>query len=718
MAEPSISELGLLTLRHGNAYAIFDRNGDISPELGVAGLYIDDMRYGTALTLLLGSQKPVSNGAEPDPDGVELIADLHNPAMTDANGLSLAEGAVKIERRITVCDGMVHQKMIVRNETDQPVRLPLSVDFDGDFVDMFAVRGGKRAALGKVDPATVTNGDLRVSWRYHGTDRIERDANIFFSSDPGPASVTDKHAEFVVDLPPGGTKALYLESGKFKADAVGPGPKSYNDAVNVVRDEHALLTSRGVSLEFSDSRLQSWFDQSLQDLAFLTTYYHTGPYPCAGVPWFSVPFGRDGIVTALEMLWARPELARGVLKFLSERQATHVDPTRDAEPGKIMHETRLNEMSRIGQVPFSLYYGGVDTTMLYVVLAGEYLHRTGDKELIKELWPNIRAALGWMEQYGTSKDGFVVYEKKAETGLTNQNWKDSVDSVFYEDGDTNVKFPRAVAEVQGYAYAAWRTGAELAALMHDDAAARAFEDKAEKLYTRFNREFWDRDGFYDLAIDGEGRACRVRASNMGQLLFTGIVPSDRADKVAALMTGDDFFTGFGVRTVREGEAKFDPQSYHNGSVWPHDTALIARGLGQTGHTAEAAKLVQGLLRIAEAEDYRMPELVAGHQRTEGQGPVSFPHACRPQAWAAATAFQGLQALLGLDIDAANNTVQINPSSWPAEWGTINVRDLEVGSKKLSFSVDQGGLHVLENKDGVRIVTPSAAQRTAPPSPSP
>ena len=707
MGEPSINDLNLITLKHGKSYAIFDRNGDISPELGLMGIYVDDMRYTSALTLLLGDEKPHSDGAQLTSDSAELVTSLSNPAMKDKNGADMPENTLHLKRRITVCDGLVHQAITLHNYNNHPVAIPLNFKFDSDFVDMFNVRGrNPKKALGKQEQAEITNNAARATWLYEGVDKKELKANIFFSSEPRPERITTNQAEFLFNLPANGEVTAYLEFGKFKEDAVGPGPKSYQDALNVVRHEREEMLAQGAKLEFSTPQLQEWFDQSLGDLAFLTNHYDSGPYPCAGVPWFAVPFGRDGIITALETLWAKPEIAKGVLQFLSDRQAQQKIAAQDAEPGKIMHETRENEMSRAGMIPFGLYYGGVDTTLLYVLLAGEYLRQTNDEAFIKKIWPNIQAALKWMEDYAEDKNwsaekaqGFMVYQRKLESGLYNQMWKDSQDSVFYEDGNTDVKFPRAVCEVQGYAYAAWNTGKKLAALFHEAAKAKRYGKKAETLYKNFNEKFWDKeDNYYVLALDGDKKPCRVKASNMGQLLFTGIVPPERAGKVVATLMDDKFFSGFGIRTLATGEARYNPLSYHNGTIWPHDTALIAAGMGQTGHAESAAKLFEGLMAAAKGNDWHLPELFGGFQREAGFGPTAYPHACNPHAWAAAAPFQLLQAVLGLEVDAGKREVKINPDHWRPEWGTLKIKSLPVGDKTADIEFSSAGFKVLRNQD--------------------
>jgi glycogen debranching enzyme len=315
----------------------------------------------------------------------------------------------------------------------------------------------------------------------------------------------------------------------------------------------------------------------------LTTHLPTGPYPYAGVPWFNTPFGRDGLITALETLWIEPGLSRGVLAYLASTQATEIVPEQDAEPGKILHETRNGEMAALKEMPFARYYGSVDATPLFVHLANAYYERTGEREFIEQIWPNVEAALSWMCRYGDrDRDGFLEYSCQSRDGLVHQGWKDSDDAIFHADGSL-ARGSIAVCEVQGYAYAAWRAGASLAAALGRAEQAADFAKRASTLQARFDNAFWcDELGTYAIALDGDKRPCRVRTSNAGQCLFSGIVPAERAARLAQTLLTPGSLSGWGVRTVAESEARYNPMGYHTGGVWPHDNALIACGLARYG----------------------------------------------------------------------------------------------------------------------------------------
>ncbi|MBW8304755.1 MAG: amylo-alpha-1,6-glucosidase, partial [Brevundimonas sp.] len=441
-------------------------------------------------------------------------------------------------------------------------------------------------------------------------------------------------------------------------------------------------------------RFNDWLDQSRADVALLTTDLPTGPYPYAGVPWFSTPFGRDGIITAWQMLWLDPSLAKGVLTYLAMRQATEFSAFQDSAPGKIMHETRAGEMSALGEVPFGLYYGGVDTTCLFVALAGAYLKRTGDMATIHALWPSLLAAVGWMKEYGdVSGDGLISYQRAADTGLSNQGWKDSEDSIFHRDG----RFPKgpvALLEVQGYAFAAWEAMADMARLVGDDRQAE-WAARAGDVRELVEARFWMEDEqFYAIALDGDGEQCRSIGSNAGHLLFTGLPSRERARAVTKRMLGAEFRSGWGLRTLATGQARFNPMSYHNGSVWPHDTAMAAAGMAQYGERRAVALLLGEIYAAATHFHMRLPELFCGFERTPGEPPIAYPVACLPQAWAAGSVFLMLQAALGLRIDAIEGVVEIDRPLLPSGIDRLNLTRLQVGDATVDVTFQQMGRHTV------------------------
>jgi glycogen debranching enzyme len=443
-----------------------------------------------------------------------------------------------------------------------------------------------------------------------------------------------------------------------------------------LKKAHSLFAS----ISTSNEQFTHWVHRSKADLISLITETPYGLYPYAGVPWYNTAFGRDGIITAMEVLWVAPEIAKNALMFLANMQATQMIPAKDAEPGKILHEARSGEMANTAEIPFKEYYGTIDATPLFVMLAGMYYQHTADLKTIKTLWPNIKAALNWIDNYGDlDGDGFVEYKHKAENGLTNQGWKDSHDSVMYKNGEL-CEPPIALCEVQGYAYGAKNFASMLAHALNETTLAETLAREAKELKRKFNEVFWDEDSnCYALALDGNKKPCTVVSSNPGHCLFCGIVDEDKAANLVHSLTSAQMFSGWGIRTLSEGEKRYNPMSYHNGSIWPHDNAIIASGFARYGFQKEASKILSALFDASLfIELQRLPELYCGFPRRTGEGPTSYPVACSPQAWSVGAVFMLLQACLQVQINAVTKTIVFDKPHLPPYLDRISINHLRLG----------------------------------------
>jgi glycogen debranching enzyme len=673
----------LMALKDADTFCVADHWGDLKG--GADGLFDHDTRLLSRFVMTVGGVRPSRLSSGVSQDNVFFICHTTNRPLPPMGGRSAPAGVLHIERRRFIWDRRLFERVRMVNHGVEDVLLPLGFEFGADFADIFQVRGTPRLKRGASE--APTHDGRRVTFAYTGLDKVERTSCLAFSEPP--ARLTGARADFMFSLPMGKRVDLYIECGLDSCDQ----PDEARFRLNAIEARLAMRRRRrrGASLRGPRSpRFNDWLDQSRADVALLTTDLPTGPYPYAGVPWFSTPFGRDGIITAWQMLWLDPSLAKGVLTYLAKRQATETSAFQDSAPGKIMHETRGGEMSGLGEVPFGLYYGGVDTTCLFVALAGAYARRTGDFELIRELWPNLIAAIGWMKDYGDiQKNGLISYQRGADTGLSNQGWKDSEDSIFHADG----RFPQgpiALLEVQGYAYAAWQAMADLAKTLGDDRQAE-WVARAEDVRALVEDRFWMEDeGFYAIALDGDGAQCRAIGSNAGHLLFTGLPSRERALKVTRRLLSAEFRSGWGVRTLATGQARFNPMSYHDGSVWPHDTAMAAAGMARYGERRAVALLLGEIYAAAAHFRLRLPELFCGFERATGEPPIAYPVACLPQAWAAGSVFLMLQAALGVNIDAVEGVVEIDDPVLPAGIDRLNVTGLQVGDGLVDLTFQQLG----------------------------
>ncbi|MFQ3584517.1 MAG: amylo-alpha-1,6-glucosidase [Cyanobacteriota bacterium] len=613
-ASVSLAETRSHVLKHDNCFAVFDRLGNMRP-LGIRdhGLFRDDTRFLSRLVLDLEGKQFLLLSSEVREDKDVLAVDLTNPEFTTSEGQFIGQDTLHILRTTFLWKNTAYERIRVHNYGSEAFRVPITLRFEADFADIFEVRGIRRSQGGEYLPPRVSADAVILSYR--GLDGVERQTHLRFS--PVPTVMGKDWVQWWVPLQPQEERDLWLTVVCSYAGEEW-GSLDYEEALQLEREQRQSIRGQAAQIDTGNAQFNDWLNASRDDLVMMLTQTPHGLYPYAGVPWFSTVFGRDALITALATLWWYPDIARGVLLHLAAQQAQEEDPSRDAEPGKILHEQRRCEMAKTGEIPFGQYYGSIDSTPLFVVLAGRYIQRSGDHAFLQQLWPHIKAALTWIDTYGDPDgDGFVEYVRKAHRGLRNQGWKDSDDSIFYPDGSL-AEPPLALCEVQGYVYEAKRLAADMAEALGNAEEADRLRQQARTLQEQFLKHFWCEElRGYALALDGEKKPCRVRSSNMGHCLFSGIADPAHAACIAEQMMQPDFFTGWGIRTVPEGEGRFNPMAYHNGSIWPHDNALIAAGLARYGYKTEAMRVLTGLFDATQfLELKRLPELFCGFTRRQ------------------------------------------------------------------------------------------------------
>jgi glycogen debranching enzyme len=691
-AGPALQERRTLTLKHGDTFAIFDHRGDMSADTGSSeGLYHRDTRILSHFELLLEDARPLLLSSMTQDDNAMFTADLSNPDLLLNGQIALRHEQIHLHRLKFVWDGACYERILIRNFSDRVWRIRVALQFGSDFADLFEVRGERRRARGEL--SATRDSDCRAVLRYTGLDKIERITTLDF--DPAPQTLTAERAGFETTLNARQVSRIFIRAGIEDADAGRWSGRAFYRCMRTARHGLRESSARAASIDSSNTVFNEIARRAVSDLYMLITETAEGPYPYAGTPWFSTPFGRDGIITALMTLWADPSIAKGVLRFLASTQAKSVEPERDAEPGKILHEMRHGEMANLREVPFGRYYGSVDATPLFVLLLGEYFARTRDFDTVRALWPNAQAALTWIDTYGDRDgDGFVEYYRQTKEGLSNQGWKDSQDAVFHRNGQY-AEGPIALCEVQAYVYGAKQHASLLAAALGYREQAERLRAQADALRENFEDKFWcDELSVYALALDGAKQPCRVVSSNSGQVLLTGIASAERAKRVAQTLLGPACFSGWGIRTLGMSEPHYNPMSYHNGSVWPHDNGLIALGLARYGHAQSTAKIFSAMFDAASYMDLRrLPELFCGFLRRQHNAPTQYPVACSPQAWASATMFALLQATLGLQLSAGSGEISFYRPVLPDFLDRLHIRNLRLNGGSADVLLHRHGTDV-------------------------
>ncbi|HEY83124.1 MAG TPA: amylo-alpha-1,6-glucosidase [Dehalococcoidia bacterium] len=686
-----------LVIKEGNLFLLTDAQGNLPPKSRAGyGFYKGDTRYLSVYDLSFDGVRPavLLSTAEL---GYSSEHHLTNHAMATLEQKVIPKESLEV-RRQRLINKCLHETIQVTNFNISQVRVSLRFSFAADFLDIFEVRGERKRPRGRLLRPQVEKD--KVIFRYQGLDGTSRSTQIAFS--PAPDQLWQDGALFSFSLG-------HRESANIR---VTISPDGAQDGAHFPTEFKKLTTSyqdwlRSCTQVFTSNEFfNAMIERSLNDIRLLMTDSDAGRFVAAGTPWFNCPFGRDAIITSLQMLALNPELAKDTLRFMAKWQGKEADEWREEEPGKILHELRSGELAALGEVP-TPYYGTVDATPLFLVLAAEYINWSGDLDFARELEPNIMAALEWIDSYGdVDKCGYVEYRKRSPKGLLNQGWKDSREGIINADG-TLVKPPVALVEVQGYVYAAKRGMAQLFSQLGKEKLARRLRREAAALKARFNRDFWlDDEEFYALALDADKAPVASISSNPGQCLWTGIVDRDKVSKVVERLFSNDMFSGWGIRTLSSEAARYNPLGYHVGSVWPHDNSLIGMGLKKYGFEDELNELATALYDCCRAFDYyRLPELFSGVPRTAHGLPVRYPVACRPQAWAAGSLPLLLQAMLGLMPDAPKNELKIVHPHLPYWLEEVEIRGLRLGGSAvdLFFQRARGSTRVsVLARGGVRV----------------
>lgn len=681
-----------LIIREGGLFLLTDKDGDVPCENESGfGLYSNDARYLSAWQLSLVGVEPVVLLSTAEL-GFAMEQVMTNPELVNQRGERLRSGVLEL-RRQRVLDQALVESLRVANFSEVPVSLTVEYRFGADFRDIFELRGVPRTSHGRVLPLRIHHNG--VTFRYLGLDRVARQTRVRFRHAPDELSAYE--ARFHLEVPPSGSRAI---NALVLADAIA-GTASTRRSIQDVATSYTRWKASFTSVQTSHELLNAALDRSLSDLRALWTEDSSGKeYVAAGVPWFDTLFGRDSILTAIMCLPYAPHVARSVLIALAQYQGTVTDDSREEQPGKIVHEIRRCETANTGEVVSGRYYGSIDCTPLFVLLAAEYYRWTADLPLMKELRNSIDAALDWIDDYGERDgDGYLEYLRKAPAGLENQGWKDSWDAIVDESGELLAP-PIALVEVQGYVYAAKKAIAGVYEALGIEARASSLTTSAVRLRRRINTDFWMPEGYFALALDRNKKPARVLTSNAGQLLWTGAPTREKARNQIRRLMKNDMFTGWGVRTHSSGAARYNPLGYHLGTIWPHDNALIAAGLKRYGAESEVHQITNGICQAAfNFPYYRLPELFSGSPRTAHQAPVPYPVACRPQAFAAAALPSLLSTTLGLVADAPRGRIYLVKPSLPLWLDRVRLSGLRLGEHQVDLEFKRHGRRTLVGLPG-------------------
>lgn len=681
-------------IKENDLFLLTDLSGDVNERSSAYGLYMQDTRFLSKFTLTLNGQPLNMLVSNADENYISRIV-LTNPKTEHDGVMTLWPESIEVSRTRFIYDAALYEGISLTNFSPQQENFELELVFDADFSDMFVIRGFQNGVTGKKTGVHTSEQGFDIG--YQGEDQESRKLLVRWSRQPEEQRKEESGQviRYVLDMQPGETMKLDFFIAPVIGDAE-PGQVPHDMAIERLQASYDSWGAQSTSIQSDLPVYNQLYERGLLDVRVLLTDMGKGQFPVAGLPWYAVPFGRDSLIAALQLLPVQPEVAKGTIRTMAHYQGEKVDPWRDEEPGKIMHELRNGELANTNQVPFNPYYGSIDSTPLFLVLIGEYVKWTDDYELLQSMLPHIRRALQWIDEYGVREEegSFVAYAQQAEKGIPNQGWKDSGNSIVCRDGRF-AKAPISLVEVQGYVYQAKRVLAELLNHLKEESGAidwkawaAQLHEEAAALQHAFEREFWiESDQFYALALEEDGRRVETVTSNPGHVLMSGIISQDRAQHVVSKLLSPTMFSGYGIRTMAEGEMAFNPMSYHNGSIWPHDNSICLLGMNDMGFQQEAAIVMEGLLKAStHFEHNRLPELFCGYSEEQGP-PVRYPVACSPQAWAAATPLVFVQVMLGMRLDYSHRLITLNPVL-PNGMTTLSVEHMRLGSGVLDITVSK------------------------------
>ncbi len=687
-----------IALKFGEAFMVLDTRGDLPESEQETGLYWRGTRFVRNFDLFVdGMPMTGLSHSISDEEGTCQI-DLSNPYLPRGEHEGVSHGVAHMRRRLTLRGRTLTQQFTLTSYNETPIELTIGLLLGADFRDIFEIRGLHRGERGRLAEPRLSPEVVTLS--YLGADDVAREARIEF--DPPAAEVGPALGSNGARRPDAGAAlwrltlrdnvpvSLRVTTRLWEGDPATPDKRRW-PPLEPTREE--TLRSRQLPALVSDN---TFFNQTLMrgmhDLVMMSVRTPQGLYPYGGIPWYVCPFGRDGLITSLEFLPWFPEVARGTLDFLAARQGQKEDSFTEEQPGKILHELRRGELANLREIPFIPYYGTVDATPLFLITLEQYIRWTDDTDFLQRMWPHALAAARWIVDYGDiDGDGLLDYQRATSTGLVNQGWKDSWDAISHADGRL-AEGPISLSEAQAYAYAAFHAIAYLAERTGHGDQSQGWLDRASKLREKFVEKFWwPEQQCYYLALDGDKEPCKVVNSNAGQCLWAGIAPQEQGEAIVERLMRSDMYTEWGIRTLSSQAARYNPMSYHNGSVWPHDTALIGAGFARYGFREEAARLLGNLYGVSlHYEGARLPELFCGFSRLHGFGPTRYPVACSPQSWAAGAPFLLISAILGFEPDAEHGRLALRRPMLPEWLSKLEMRGLRVGGLNGRLRFDRTG----------------------------